>query len=256
MSSDSDRKPFLGYADDPEKEEARQFRHVKTSRGNMLPYIVVCFATSLFWAGLFYLFHPGNGAGISTNSNPHAHASAPAADAIAVHPDHLTTPSSSSSSTSYAARPDRHNVTTGAHLLTCGPDVAAAKASGCRYDVLLNNWVPGPCFDQEFIDEYLDDDSWAGYADEAMTVRLTSREMSERPSYWTSMRDHVNHCAMMWRKQFWVLYEERRALDTVIASPGHTDHCAQFLTDAHDRDWTRPTKTEMGFAGCWVKEDR
>lgn len=237
MSSQSEQQLFLGYSDDPsEKQEARQFRHIRPTRANLLPSIVVCFVTSLFWGALFFLFHP------STSTQ------------------HTTTPTSTSAvhthtSTSSSLQGSRHNVTSGARLLTCGSDVATARASGCRYDVLLNNWVPGPCYDQEFVDEYLDDDSWAGYADEALTVRLTEREMSEREWYWTSLRDHVNHCAMMWRKQFWVLFEERRALDTVIANPGHTDHCAQYLTDAGDRNWTHPTRTEMGFAGCWVRED-
>ncbi|CAN8100298.1 unnamed protein product [Discula destructiva] len=225
MSFQDSHKPFLGYSDDPEKEEARQFRHLNApSKRNTLSYIAVCFATSLFWAGLFYLFNPE----IRTTA---------------------TTAVSSSPSS------NAHNVTTSARLLTCGDSVASARAAGCKYDILLNNWVPAPCFDQEFIDEYMDDGSWGGYADEAMTQKLTPHEMSERESYWTSLRDHVNHCAMMWRKQFWVLYEERRAFDTVIASPGHTDHCAQFLVDAPDRNWTHPTRTQMGFAGCWVKED-
>lgn len=228
MSSELLQQPFLGYRDDPEKEEARQFRHITPSRANLLPYIVVCFVTSFFWAGLFYLLHPGN------NSN------APAA---------ATSPTGGSPS-------GRHNITTDARLLTCGTSVASAKANGCRYDVLLNNWVPEPCFDQEFVDEYLDDGSWAAFADKAMTQPLTPQDMSEREYYWTSLRDHVNHCAMMWRKQFWVLYEERRAFDTVVSSPGHTDHCAQFLVDVGERNWTHPTKTEMGFSGCWVREDR
>lgn len=233
-------QPFSGYTDDPDKEEARQFRHIKPARGNILPYIVVCFATSIFWGGLLYLFHP-----TSTLSPLAASSNSPLASAA-----ETFQPPGLPSTT------DRHNITHNAHLLTCGTTVASAKANGCKYDILLNNWVPAPCYDQEFIDEYVDDDSWGGFADEAMTQKLKVQEMSEREYYWTSLRDHVNHCAMLWRKQFWVLYEERRAFDTVIASPGHTDHCAQFLVDVGERNWTHPTKTEMGFAGCWVREDR
>lgn len=236
MFSDNAHQPFSGYTDDPDKEEARQFRHIKPARGNILPYIVVCFATSAFWGGFFYLFHP-----TTSPSSPVAASNSPVPSAETLFPIPGT---------------DRHNITNNAHLLTCGSTVASARANGCKYDILLNNWVPAPCYDQEFIDEYVDDNSWGGFADEAMTQKLNAQDMSEREYYWTSLRDHVNHCAMMWRKQFWVLYEERREFDTVIASPGHTDHCAQFLVDVGERNWTHPTKTEMGFAGCWVRDDR
>jgi len=58
----------------------------------------------------------------------------------------------------------------------------------------------------------------------------------------------------MWKKQFWSLYEERLTFDAVVANPGHTEHCAQYLIDATSSDWGEPTRVEVGFAGCWVKE--
>ena len=118
----------------------------------------------------------------------------------------------------------------------------------------MNNWIPAQCFDQEWLDEYLEDNSWGAFADKSMTRRLSVEEMSETDSYYTTVRDHVNHCATMWKKQFWTIYEERPALDDVIASPGHTEHCAQYLMDVMDSDWDEPTRVEMGFAGCWIRE--
>lgn len=229
MSTDSARQPFLEYTDDPEKEEARRYVRVQTRKGNILPYLFVAIITSLLWSVVILFFVDIPRAGNTTEEHE---------------------PSS---------RPTgRYNITTNAHRLSCGNSVSEAKALNCKYDLLLNNWVPEPCFDKEWLDEYKEDDSWGGYADEEMTRKLSVEEMSEADHYWTSLRDHVNHCAMMWRKQFWALYEERKAFDTVIASPGHTDHCSQFLIDVTDnsRNWTHPTKTSMGFAGCWVRDDR
>lgn len=148
----------------------------------------------------------------------------------------------------------RHNVTTDATLITCGNSAAEARSLGCKYDTLLNHWVPAPCYDEEWIAEYQDDGSWGAYANEDLTGRLTRQDMEESDFYYTSLRDHVNHCAAMWNKQFWALYEERRALDTIIASPGHTEHCAQFLMDAVEMNATQATKTFVGFAGCWIRE--
>lgn len=233
MSTDSARQPFLEYMDDPEKEEARRYVRVQTRKGNILPYLFVAIITSLLWSVviLFFVDIPRAGNTTSTTVEEQTPGSRPTG---------------------------RYNITTNAHRLSCGNSVAEAKALNCKYDLLLNNWVPEPCFDKEWLDEYKEDDSWGGYADEEMTRKMSVEEMSEADHYWTSLRDHVNHCAMMWRKQFWALYEERKAFDTVIASPGHTDHCSQFLIDVTDnsRNWTHPTKTSMGFAGCWVRDDR
>jgi hypothetical protein len=150
----------------------------------------------------------------------------------------------------------RHNVTSNARLLTCGSTAQEAREKGCQYDILLNNWVPAPCYEDEFILEYTDDESWGAYSSASMnaSTKLTPLEMSEAEFYWTSVRDHINHCAMMWKKQFWVLYEEKRAVDTIVANPGHTDHCAQYLMDVVESETTEATKVDRGFAGCWVRE--
>lgn len=45
-------------------------------------------------------------------------------------------------------------------------------------------------------------------------------------------------------------------MDSFISSPGHTDHCAQFLMDAGSGDlkFGGSTKVDVGFAGCWVRD--
>ncbi|KIW03632.1 uncharacterized protein PV09_05384 [Verruconis gallopava] len=156
------------------------------------------------------------------------------------------------------SRPDvniQHNITSNAKLLECGSSPREARALGCKYDILLNHWVPEPCYDEEFIQEYADDQSWAAYIDEDLTQRIYSiHEMSEKDYYFTSFRDHVNHCAVIWKKQFWVLYEERKSFDTMIASPEHTDHCALYLSEAVNTNSTEATRVTVGYAGCWIRD--
>jgi len=150
---------------------------------------------------------------------------------------------------------EQHNLTSNARALDCGDSVEEARAAGCKYDILLNHWVPAPCYDDEFVREYQDDGSWAAYFDEALTQRITTIDvMSEQDIYWTSGRDHINHCAMVWKKQFYTLFEEREAFDSVIVMPYHTDHCAEYLAAVSDGDWNSSTRVEVGFAGCWLKE--
>lgn len=63
----------------------------------------------------------------------------------------------------------------------------------------MNAWVPAPCYDEEFITEYLDDLSATAYSDAELTMPLKGvEEMVEANGgkfYYTSKRDHVNHCA-------------------------------------------------------------
>ncbi|KAE8163770.1 hypothetical protein BDV40DRAFT_299114 [Aspergillus tamarii] len=151
----------------------------------------------------------------------------------------------------------RGNITTNAKLLNCGWTPEEAKALGCQYDILSNHWVPGVCMDQEAIEEYQTDESWFGFADENRTELLSIDNMSEMRYYYTTERDHIVHCAMLWRKQFRAFFEERDNLDTIIADREHTMHCSQFLMDMSDKgpDYRNmPIKTWVGYAGCWVKE--
>lgn len=217
--------PFLSYSDDPngaglERQYPTQNRQRRTR--TIVSHALVFIATSVLWLLLLLVAVP---------SITKAH--------------HYATGSNAS----------RHNITSGATLITCGNTTQEARERGCTYDILLNHWVPAPCADPDMLEEYKDDGSWGGFADEGLTQRLTVEEMSERDFYYTSIRDHVNHCAIMWRKQYFAFFEERAAIDSVVAGERHTEHCTQYLMDAPDnKDMTMPTKTYRSFAGCWLRK--
>lgn len=216
-----EHQPFLdNYSDEyARSEEQRElYRKSKNRRKAVTSYAAVFIITSLLWMLLILMTTPNVWKSFKTAGGP-------------------------------------RNITSGAQLLTCGECVYEARELGCKYDILLNNWVPEPCYDEEFIEEYADDGSWAAYADANLTQRITNiEEMSEREYYYTSVRDHVNHCAMIWKKQFWAFFENRKAIDTMISNPAHTDHCAYYLDGFLDKPPTEATKVEVGYAGCWVRE--
>ncbi|KXH69014.1 hypothetical protein CSAL01_12177 [Colletotrichum salicis] len=230
MSSIPEYQPFLKYSDDPTAEEPTSPSRPSTRRSTLFSHALVLIGTSLVWILVFFLFFPTPAATTSSQGT-----------------------ALSQSPTTYATD-QRHNITTGRKRISCGSTTQEARAKGCKYDVLLNHWVPAQCFDKDSVDEYQEDASWGAFADKNMTQQLTIDEMSERDFYWTSIRDHINHCAIMWRRQFYALYDERAAIDTIVTSPGHTEHCSQYLMDAVDSKWKEPTKTMRGFAGCWVRE--
>lgn len=223
-SKSTESQPFLSkYSDDPtEPELPHHYQLALSRRTRIISHTLVFLLTSLLWLLIITLLtHPAKIIWSTTNTTP--------------------------------GEPN-YNITSNARLQTCGNTTTSALSAGCKYDVLLNNWIPSPCYDDEFIQEYTDDESWGAYADANLTIQLSPQEMSESEYYYTSVRDHINHCAILWKKQFFALYEERRAIDTIVASAGHTDHCAQYLMDVEESNVKEATRVERGFAGCWIRD--
>ncbi|KAK1975011.1 hypothetical protein LZ30DRAFT_810011 [Colletotrichum cereale] len=230
MSSTPEYQPFLKYSDDPTAEEPTSPQRHASRRNTFLSHVFVLIGTSLIWVLVLFLM------------NPSMETTASRQEMVSSGLPHVFVPG------------ERHNFTSGMTKISCGNTTQEARAKGCKYDILLNHWVPDLCFDKESVDEYQEDGSWGAFADMNMTQRLTVDEMSERDFYWTSIRDHINHCAIMWRRQFYAFYDERAAIDSIVTSPGHTEHCSQYLMDVVDAKWREPTKTMRGFAGCWIRE--
>ncbi|KAK1565994.1 uncharacterized protein LY79DRAFT_572968 [Colletotrichum navitas] len=230
MSSTPEYQPFLKYSDDPTAEERTSLQRHASRRNTFLSHVLVLVGTSLVWVLIFFLMNPS----MKTTSSRQ--------ETVSSGLPHVFVPG------------ERRNITSGMKKISCGSTTHEARAKGCKYDILLNHWVPEVCFDKESVDEYQEDGSWGAFADMNMTERLTVDEMSERDFYWTSVRDHINHCAIMWRRQFYAFYDDRAAIDSIVTSPGHTEHCSQYLMDAVDAKWKEPTKTMRGFAGCWIRE--
>ncbi|KAK1976849.1 hypothetical protein LZ30DRAFT_636154 [Colletotrichum cereale] len=237
-----DRQPFLGFRDDPTAQDPmanedtqtdtphdKKFAQKGSQKNRVFRDAVVSMATSAVWALVAFLFIH------NTRSSPSRN-----------------TDNKSPISSNYLAA--FHNITSSANYISCGNSTAEAKRNGCRYDTLLNYWVHERCFDQEFETEYQDDDSWTAFADWNLTERIAPEAMGDQEIYYTSIRDHVNHCSMLWKKQFWTIFEERAAFDGVIANSFHTEHCADFLKDMYGSNRTEPTLVRVGFSGCWVKE--
>ncbi|OKL57303.1 hypothetical protein UA08_07390 [Talaromyces atroroseus] len=156
-----------------------------------------------------------------------------------------------------AALAEAPNLITGAKYVACGRSTEEAKALGCVYDILSNHWVPAPCMDQGAVDVYKEDGTWFGYADENRTQLLTIEDMSMAPFYYTNMRDHVLHCASLWKKQFREFFGQRKALDSMIVDEHHTIHCSDFLirmTQFGPDLRNVPIKVEVGYAGCHIRD--
>lgn len=153
MKPELEDQPFLSYSDDPaqsgdgpsvDRSLERAKRAARNHRiGRDLLIIIVA---SLFWLGAIFvlLLRPP-----STATIPQAKHGCGAHDI----PEGAM------------GRPRVHNLTSTSEWVSCGNSTAEARQNDCRYDPLLNHWVPAQCFDQEWIDEYQDDDSWMAFAE-------------------------------------------------------------------------------------------
>ncbi len=99
-------------------------------------------------------------------------------------------------------------------------------------------------------------ETWIGYTDMNWTdVIPTTKAMGESGVYWTNQRDHIVHCAMLWKKQWRAFTENRRYWDAIIASEEHVMHCSKFLMEMSEPnggfDWReKPMTVEVGYSGC------
>lgn len=130
MSSES--KPFLKYTDSdtssthsssppPPKTSYDYLPALERSYPKIISYGTVFVLTSAFWMAVVFIFVPSP-----------------------------TDVSHTPSPKGYAAS-KLHNITSDATLLTCGENRSngEAREAGCKYDILLNGWVPEPCYDEE-----------------------------------------------------------------------------------------------------------
>lgn len=144
----------------------------------------------------------------------------------------------------------------GKNYISCGGSLSDALPLGCEYDILANHCVHKLCLDQDPIREYQQQsETWPGYTDMNWTeVIPTTKAMGESGVYWTNQRDHIVHCALLWKKQRRAFTENRRYRDAIISSEEHVMHCADFLMEMTEGcdgwDWRRkPMTVEVGYAG-------
>lgn len=202
--------------------------------GSSSTHLFTAFITSLFWGAFLHytLQHQSN---------------------------HLSTLTSTTTNSSQLETSLPYTLLNTSSYLGCGNTTTAALAQDCTYDILANHWIPEPCSDPLSVREYQAfGPSWRGYASAAHTgPPLSIAAMSEAGIYHTNLRDHILHCAVLWRRQYRAFSEGGgRALDSLIVDGEHTMHCSDFLvrmTDYGVDMRTIPIEVEVGFAGCYVR---
>lgn len=143
--------------------------------------------------------------------------------------------------------------------LRCGSTSAEARALNCTYDVLSNIWVPTPCLDRKGLDEFKQLAQWQAYETREATRQLTEDEMGDVVSpntYFTPIREHMVHCALMWRRLHRGYQEDQRYLDLHVKNIEHTMHCTELMMELLEKPRTLMDKivsqTTPAFSTCDV----
>ncbi|KAK2051543.1 hypothetical protein LY76DRAFT_479648, partial [Colletotrichum caudatum] len=125
--------------------------------------------------------------------------------------------------------------------LRCGNSSTEARALGCVFDLLTNNWMPRYCSDPATDSEYrawvLKPErhlgSWAFYYDEKAGHQVASEEELSNLvgiHVYTTLENHLAHCTFVARRM------HRLAIGEVAAVAhntfAHTMHCTSAILNA------------------------
>ncbi|CAG5165872.1 uncharacterized protein ALTATR162_LOCUS6854 [Alternaria atra] len=141
--------------------------------------------------------------------------------------------------------------------LHCGTNSTTARELNCTYDVLSNIWVPNPCLDKKNLDDFKRLAKWQAYETREAKRLLTEDEMGDvvaPNTYFTEIREHMVHCALMWRRLHRGYQEDQKYLDLHVRALTHTKHCSQLMIDYLEKprsvmDLT-VSQTSPGFSIC------
>ena len=123
----------------------------------------------------------------------------------------------------------------------CGNSSTEARALGCVFDLLTNNWMPEYCSDPNTDSEYREwvykpdrlRGSWAYFSDENGEHQVESEEQLSNlvgSHIYTTTENHLAHCAFLARRMHRLVTGEIAAV--AHNTFAHTMHCTSALLKA------------------------
>jgi hypothetical protein len=136
-------------------------------------------------------------------------------------------------------------------VLDCGWSPEAARERGCVFDVMMQDWVPEPCYDPALTERYLLVGNYTWYADPEGHI-LSDEEMrkGEHGAAWMSADYHKAHCIFSWEKLIRAL-RNNEPISQELLSYDHVLHCRMQTLggDMHKRDGIG-VKAPTNYAKC------
>ncbi|ORY60118.1 uncharacterized protein BCR38DRAFT_488306 [Pseudomassariella vexata] len=131
----------------------------------------------------------------------------------------------------------------------CGLNSEEAQIAGCSFDMMMVNWIPPECFNEQLSLRYYKSlKQPVFFRDENLTEPIDDdpQTLSQYTDFWGSPEYHDVHC-------FYVIYQgveaaveaTRNERDVYLMShatdTGHTEHCVNAIRESI-RGVTDPTK--------------
>jgi hypothetical protein len=147
----------------------------------------------------------------------------------------------------------------GLGALTCGNSLEEALELDCTFDPLTVRWLRPECSRhgaQEFVDS-AGNATYRYWHHSNFTVQYSDYDalslLSPGLLYWTSQREHVNHCMWLLLRVHHVM-EHGGRLDDYTRNYMHSKHCLQMLVDmasnGTDDLEQLPTYGDVGYGEC------
>lgn len=144
-------------------------------------------------------------------------------------------------------------------ILDCGFSPEDARAKGCIYDVMMQDWVPPPCYDEVLTNMYLDEGNWTWYGDWDGNTTLSNEVMAkgEHGVAWMANSYHKAHCVFSWLKIIRAL-RNNRGISQELLSYDHVLHCKHGALKGAD-DESIGVSAPTNYAKCalystWLKD--
>lgn len=140
-------------------------------------------------------------------------------------------------------------------ILDCGWSTAEARAKGCVYDVMMQDWVPEPCYDGALTETYLAEGNWTWYADSDGKKIIPMEEMrkGEHGSAWMATSYHHAHCVFSWVKLVGAL-RDGRGITEELLSNHHVMHCSHGALKESPDDQGLGVRAPTNYAKCALFE--
>jgi hypothetical protein len=125
----------------------------------------------------------------------------------------------------------------------CGEASDEARASGCKFDMMLSAWIHADCYDQELMEQYLSEGNYTWYRDNSFRQTISDAEvrLGNHEKIYSRVDFHYSHCAYVWEMQLRA-YRTGKAIDLDVYNYLHTVHCANILVEhANPRNVTTLT---------------
>lgn len=136
-------------------------------------------------------------------------------------------------------------------ILDCGHSPEEARAKGCVYDVMMQDWVPEPCYDAPLTEKYLAEGNWTWYGDGEGKTIISDEQMAkgEHGVAWMAVSYHKAHCVFSWMKIIRAL-RNKRGISQELLSYDHVMHCAHGALRQDSEDESLGVQAPTNYAKC------